>query len=83
MSLLYELSCGLHPLLNHRGQVREIQDNIGRMARLFSFGMEHTSMKHIDATAPILVRIHHYGILGQLVASSLSKTANLYKDMNY
>jgi hypothetical protein len=49
-------------LLNHRDQVREMQENIGRVARLFSFGMEHNSMKHIDAIAAILVRIHHYVI---------------------
>jgi hypothetical protein len=49
-------------LLNHRDQVREMQENIGRVAGLFSFGMEHNSMKHIDAIAAILVRIHHYVI---------------------
>jgi hypothetical protein len=47
-------------LLNHRDRVREMQENIGRVARLFSFGMEHNSMKHIDAIAAILVKIHHY-----------------------
>jgi hypothetical protein len=47
-------------LLNHRDRVREMQENIGQVARLFSFGMEHNSMKHIDAIAAILVRIHHY-----------------------
>jgi hypothetical protein len=49
-------------LLNHMDQVREMQEYIGRVARLFSFGMEHNSMKHIDAIAAILVRIHHYVI---------------------
>jgi hypothetical protein len=49
-------------LLNHRDQVREMQENIGRVARLFSFGMEHNSMKQVDAIAALLVKIHHYVI---------------------
>jgi hypothetical protein len=47
-------------LLNHRDKIREMQENIGRVARLFSFGMERNSLKHVDAIAAMLVKIHHY-----------------------
>lgn len=62
-----DASCGVtcivptvEKLLRHQPKrVRQIQRNIGRVASLFTYGMEENALKYADAVAAILVQIRH------------------------
>jgi hypothetical protein len=47
-------------LVNGTDVIAAKQRNISKFISLFSYGMEHNAMKHVDAVAAILVQARHY-----------------------
>ena len=47
-------------LTNQKGRIMQIQQDIGRVAHLFSYGMGPNAFQYVDTMAAALVQIRHY-----------------------